>query len=149
MTIKDRINEDLKTAMKASDELRRETLRSLRAGMIEAERKGTLHELSDDEVLGILNAAVKRRRETIDQLAQANRPEMVEREKQEMAIIMEYLPAQMDEAAVAAVIDGIIAATGAAGAKDFGKVMGAAVKELKGKTDGSVIQRIVKERLGS
>ena len=149
MSINTRINDDLKAAMKASDELRRETLRSLRAGIIEAERKGTLHELTDDDVIGILNAAVKRRKETIDQLAQANRPEMVAREKAEMAIIMEYLPAQLDEAAVAEVIARIIADTGAAGAKDFGKVMGAAVKELKGKTDGALIQRIVKERLGS
>lgn len=149
MTIKERLNADLKTAMIANDEVRRETIRSIRAGFIEAERKGTLHELTDDEITGILNAAVKRRKETIETLATANRPEMIAREKQELAIIMEYLPPQLDEAAVAAAVDAIIKGFGAIEPKDFGRVMGAAMKEMKGKADGSLVQRIVKERLGS
>lgn len=149
MSMQARINDDLKTAMKAGDALRRDTLRSIRAAVIEAERKGTLHELTEDEMTALLNTAVKRRKETIESLVGANRPELVAREQQELAIIMEYLPAQLDDAAVGDAVASIIAKTGATGPAEFGKVMGLAMKELKGKADGGLVQRIVKERLGS
>jgi len=148
MTLTEKINEDLKTAMKAGDALRRDTLRSLRAGIIELEKRGLERGITPDEEIALLNSAIKRRKETIEQLANANRPEVVEQEKKELAIVQEYLPAQMDEAEVAATIEKVVSSTGAAGPADFGKVMGLVMKELKGKAEGAVIQRIVKEKLG-
>jgi uncharacterized protein YqeY len=148
MTLKERINEDLKAAMKAGDELRRDTIRSIRAAIIEFDKRGIDHEMTPDEEVALLTTAVKRRKDTIEQLANANRPEIVEREKQELAIVQEYLPKQMDESEVAAIVEKIVRESGAVSAADFGKVMGTAMKELKGKADGALVQRLVKEKLG-
>ncbi len=149
MTLKARIDEDLKAAMKAGDEVRREAVRGLRAAIIEAERKGTLHELTADEETAILQTAVKRRKESIEQFTAAGRAELVAREEAELRIVQEYLPKQLSEEEVRAIVRAVVSATGAAGEKDFGRVMGAAMKDLKGKADGALVQRVVKELLAS
>jgi uncharacterized protein YqeY len=149
MSLKATLAEDLKTAMKAGDELRREAVRGIRAAMIEAERKGTLHELTPEEELSILQTAVKRRKESIEQFVAAGRQELAAREEAEMKIIAAYLPAQLGEAEVREIIQRAVAATGATGEKDFGRVMGVAMKDLKGKADGALVQRVVKELLAS
>jgi hypothetical protein len=149
MSLKERINDDLKTAMKAGDKLRTETIRSLRAGVIEFEKSGADREMSPDDDMKILTVAAKKRREAIELYEQNNRQELAEKEKAELAVIMEYLPKQMTREEVQARVDAIIAETGAAGPQDSNKVMPVIMKEVKGKADGRMVQEIVKERLGA
>src|SRR5438445_6867777 len=108
MNLRDRINEDLKNAMKAGDKVRTETIRGLRAGIIEFEKSGTGREMSADDEMKILTVAAKRRREAIELYEQNNRPELAEKEKSELAIIQEYLPKQMTREEVAARVDQLI-----------------------------------------
>src|ERR1051325_3641312 len=102
MNLRDRINEDLKTAMKAGDKVRTETLRGLRAGIIEFEKSGAGREMTQDDDLKILTAAAKKRREAIELYEQNNRPELAEKEKAELTVIQDYLPKQMSREEVAA-----------------------------------------------
>ncbi len=145
MTLKERITADLKAAMISGDTVRRDTIRSLRAAIIEMDKRGIDREMTPEEELSLLTSAVKRRKETIEQLTNANRPEMLEQERKELAIVMEYLPAQMDEAEIKETIATII--QHADGKSDFGAIMGAVMKELKGKADGAVVRRLVNEMM--
>ncbi len=104
--------------------------------------------MTDDDEFKILNAAAKKRKDAIEQYERAGRSDAAEKERAELAIIMEYLPEQLSESDVKNAIATLVAEMGAVSSADFGKVMGAAMKTLKGKADGAVIQRIVKEMLG-
>ena len=141
------INEQIKTAMKAGDKVRLETLRSIRAGILEFEKSGIDRAMTDDDAFKIVNSAAKKRKDAIEQFESAGRIEAAEKERQELAIIMEFLPAQMTEEEVRAAVAAIISELGASQPGDFGKVMGMATKQLKGKTDGSLIQSIAKQML--
>jgi hypothetical protein len=150
MSLKDRISEDIKTAMKAKDKVRLETVRSIKKVIIEEEstaRGKGQDELTEEEELAILTRLAKQRRDSISQYQEANREDLAEKEAAELAIIEEYLPAQLSDAEVEAIIDELIAKTGAASARDMGKVMGPAMKELKGRADGAKVQAIVKQKL--
>lgn len=149
MNLRDRINEDLKTAMKAGDKIRTETIRSLRAGIIDFEKSGAAREMAPEDEMKILTGAAKKRREAIELYEQNNRPELAEKEKAELAVILEYLPKQMTREEIAERISQIIAETGAAGPQDANKVMPVIMKEVKGKADGRLVQEIVKERLAA
>ncbi|GMV53757.1 MAG: GatB/YqeY domain-containing protein [Chlorobi bacterium] len=148
MSLNDKINADIKEAMKARETLRLETLRSIRAAILEFEKSGVDREMTSDDELKILNSAVKKRRDAIEQYANAGRTEAAAKEQQELDILMSYLPSQLSADEVRDAIRGVIADVGATGPSDFGKVMGVAVKQLKGRTDGSTIQAVVKELLG-
>jgi uncharacterized protein YqeY len=102
---------------------------------------------AEDEI-GVLNSALKKRRESIEIFRANGRPELADQEEKEAAIIQEYLPAQLSPADVEAVVKNTITALAATSAKDFGKVMPAVMKELKGKADGKLIQETVKRLLG-
>ncbi|MEY2720407.1 MAG: hypothetical protein RLZZ273_1773 [Bacteroidota bacterium] len=147
MSLTDAINEQIKTAMKAGDKVRLETLRSIRAGILEFEKSGIDRAMTDDDAFKIVNSAAKKRKDAIEQFESAGRIEAAEKERQELAIIMEFLPAQMTEEEVRAAVAAIISELGASQPGDFGKVMGMATKQLKGKTDGSLIQSIAKQML--
>lgn len=147
MPLTDDINEQIKTAMKAGDKVRLETLRSIRAGILEFEKSGIDRAMTDDDAFKIINSAAKKRKDAIEQFDAAGRMEAAAKEREELAIIMEFLPAQMSEDEVRAAVAGIIAELGASSPSDFGKVMGMAVKTLKGKADGSLIQSITKQHL--
>ena len=152
MSLKDRISEDIKTAMKAKDKLRLETVRSIKKVILEEEStaRGKGQEgLTDTQELEVLTRLAKQRKDAIAQYTDANRPDLADKEAAELAILEEYLPAQLSDADVAAVIDGLIAKTGATSAKDMGKVMGPAMKELKGRADGAKVQAMVKAKLAS
>ncbi|MDP4198976.1 MAG: GatB/YqeY domain-containing protein [Bacteroidota bacterium] len=149
MSLRDRINEDLKAAMKAGDKIRTETIRGLRAGIIEFEKSGAGREMTVEDDLKILTGAAKKRREAIELYEQNNRPELAEKEKAELAVIQEYLPKQMTREEIAERISQIITETGAAGLQDSNKVMPVIMKEVKGKADGRLVQEIVKERLAA
>jgi uncharacterized protein YqeY len=137
----------LKDAIKNSDKLRMETLRSIRASIIEFNKSGIGREMNPDDELKLLQTASKRRKDAIELYEKGNRPELAEKEKQELVIITEFLPAQLPEDEVIKIIDALITQTGAAGMQDLGKVMGPAMKELKGKADGGLVQSLVKSRL--
>lgn len=147
MSLTEKINEDLKSAMKSGDQVRLMTVRSIRAQLIELSKRGTGQITPEDE-LGALLAGSKKRKEAIEMYEKAGRADLVASEKAELEIIQTYLPKQMDKEEAAKIIDGIVAQTGATNIKDIGKVMAPAMKELKGKIDGSVVQELVKQRLG-
>lgn len=150
MALKEKISEDLKAAMKNGDKLRLETLRTLRAALMEKEiaLRGERKELTPDDEIATLNSAAKKRRESIEQFQAAGRMELVEQETAELKIIQEYLPKQMGQEEIKSVIEEIVKTTGASSAADFGKVMPQVMKQLKSKADGKVIQELVKKRLG-
>ena len=148
MTLSERISEDMKIAMKSGDKLRLETLRTLRAQFIELSKRGADKPLTDGDELSVLTSAMKKRKEAIDLYQQAGRKELVQREDAELRIIQEYLPRQLTPQEAEIEIERVIAETGASGPKDFGKVMGPAMKILKGKIDGKMVQEILKKKLG-
>lgn len=150
MSLKAQIGEDIKTAMKARDKLRLETVRSIKKLLLEKESeiRGQGREaLSADEELTILTQLAKQRREAIAQYNNVGREDLADQERQELTVIEEYLPQQLSEAEVRAVVSEIIAAVGASSPRDMGKVMGPAMARLKGKADGRVVQEMVKSQL--
>ena len=147
MSLKDRINEDLKTAMKTGEKLRTEAIRSIRASIIEFEKSGTGREMTPDDEIKLLSTAAKKRRESIELYAQNARPELAEKERAELAVIEEYLPKQLSREEITARVTAVIAETGAAGPQDTNKVIPVLMKEMKGKADGKLVQEIVKEEL--
>lgn len=151
MSLIESIGKELQAAMKSGDSLRLATLRTLRAGLLEKqiECRGRKAEMTPEDEIGVLNAAAKRRRESIELFKAGNRMEMADQEQKELEIIQEYLPKQASAEEVEAVVRGIIAETGALGAKDFSKVMPLAMKSLKGKADGKAVQELVKKLLGN
>ncbi len=149
MTLNDQINNDLKAAMKSGEKTKLQTLRLLRAHMIELSKRGEGKEITPDDELSVLMAAIKKRREAIEVYEKAGRTELAQQERAELDVITSYLPKQLSADEAAVIIERIIAQTGASGAKDFGKVMPLAMKELKGKIDGKQVQEMVKAKLGA
>lgn len=148
MTLSERITEDMKVALKAGEKLRLETLRTLRAQFLELGKRGPAQPVTADDEMAVLLSALKKRKEAIDLYQQAGRKELVEKETSELEIIQTYLPSQMSREEADREIQAIVTKTGASSPKDFGKVMGVAMKELKGKIDGKIVQEIVKQKLG-
>ncbi len=147
MSLKNKINEDLNTALKAKDNTRVDTLRSIRAEILKMDKSGMNREMNPEEEIQLLSKQAKMRRESIEMFAGAGRQDLVDKEKSQLDIISEYLPEQMSPEEAGVIISKIISESGAASQKDFGKVMGEVMKELKGKIDGKVIQEIIKSKL--
>lgn len=146
-TLKAQVHDQMTAALRAGDKVRLGALRMLAASITNREKE-VLHELSDDEVREVAGKEVKRRTESIEAFASAGRPELAEKERAEREVLEPFAPEQLADAEVDALIDGAISATGAASMQDMGKVMGAVMASAKGKVDGSVVQRRVRERLG-
>lgn len=152
MSLKDRISEDIKAAMKAKDAIRLETVRSIKKVILEKEtsvRPQGQDGLTENQELEVLAQVAKQRRDSIEQYRKAGRDDLADKEAQELTIIEEYLPKQLSDEEVSAVIDETIASVGAASMKDMGKVMGPVMQKLKGRADGQKIQAMVKEKLSS
>ncbi len=150
MSLKDRISEEIKAAMKAKDKVRLETVRSIKKVILEKEstlRAQGQEALTETQEIEVLSQLAKQRRDSIEQYHQAGRDDLAEQEAQELAILEEYLPKQLSDEEVAAVIDEMIATVGATSAKDMGKVMGPVMQKLKGRAEGQKIQAMVKEKL--
>ena len=148
MTFLDRINEDLKAAMKSKDAERLSTLRMVKTALKnrEIDKMGAL---TDEEAIKALQSLVKQRRDSVEQYQQAGRIDLAEKEAAEIKIIEEYLPAALDEAAIARVVEETIAETGASSMKEMGAVMKAVMAKLAGQTvDGKAVNQIVKSKLG-
>jgi uncharacterized protein YqeY len=147
--LKDRLRADLTSAMKSRDELRTATLRMVLAAVSAEEVAGKeARELSDDEVQGVLRREAKKRREAAEAFGAAGRTEQAEREQAEGDVVATYLPAQLDDADLAAIVADVVTRTGASGMKDMGKVMGAAQGAVAGRADGSRVAAEVRHQLG-
>lgn len=152
MALKEQILEDLKSAMKAKDKDRLQVLRSLKAKLQEkeiAERKDGEATLTEDQAIAVLMKAAKQRKESITQFEEGGREDLAEKEKSELAIIEEYLPKMLTEDEVREVVSKKIADLGAEGPHDMGKVMGPIMGILKGKADGGLVSKVVKEELSN
>ncbi len=144
MALKDKVTQDLTAAMKSGDKLRTDTLRMLRAQILEFEKSGAGREMNADDDMKILLSAVKKRKDSIEMYEKANRKDLADKEASEIAIVQEYLPKQMSAEEAETVIVRIIAD---AGTKELSKVMPLVMKELKGKLDGKTINEIVKLKI--
>ena len=147
MNLKDKINEDLKVALKSGDKTRLLTIRSIRALILEFEKSGTAKEMTEEDELKLLNSAAKKRKDSIGQYRKANREDLAESEEKELKIIMEYLPEQMSNEEIKNKVEEIAGNIGAESKKDFGKLMSAAMQELKGKADGKIVRETVEKVL--
>jgi uncharacterized protein YqeY len=148
MTFLDRINEDLKAAMKSKDSDRLSTLRMVKTALKNREID-KMEALTDEEAIKILQSLVKQRRDSIEQYQKAGRIDLAEKEAVEIKVIEEYLPAALDDAAIARVVEETIVETGASSMKEMGAVMKAVMAKLAGQTvDGKAVNQIVKSKLG-
>lgn len=148
MPIADQVTEQMKQAMKAKDERRLVALRSMRTAFLNEMKKDGSSTVSDEVCEGLLRKLEKQRKESIEAFTNAGREELAAAERAELAVIQEFLPQLADEGKTREWIDAAIAQTGAASAKDVGKVMGALMKARKGEIDGDLARRLVQERLG-
>ena len=147
--LKEQLRADLTTAMKARDELRTATLRMVLSAVSAEEVSGKeARELSDEEVMGVLRREAKKRREAAEAFAGAGRAEQAEREEAEGGVLADYLPAQLEDADLAALVADVVTRTGASGMKDMGKVMGAVQGAVAGQADGGRVAAEVRRQLG-
>jgi uncharacterized protein YqeY len=149
MSLKQKIQQDLKLAMKSGDTRKRDALRMLDS-MIknsEIEKKKKEDGLADGEIQEVVARAIKQRKDAAEQYAAGGRAELAEKEEKEVEILLKYMPKQMGEEEIRAVVREIISKTGASSPADMGKVMGAAMSELKSKADGQIVKKAVEEEL--
>lgn len=149
MTLKVKISSDLKEAMKAGEVKRRDTLRLLDSAIknTEIEKKKREEGLNDEEVLEVILRAVKQRQDSIKQFEDGGRPELAESEKEELAILIPYLPEQLSKEDVEKIVSETITQTGASSSADLGKVMGQAMAKMKGRSDGNLVRQIASDIL--
>lgn len=146
--LKSRINEDVKSAMRARDKLRLGTLRLITAAIKQREVDDRI-ELNDDQVIAVLEKMLKQRKDSIEQYGKAGRDELAAVEAAEITIITEFMPAQLSDTEVDALIGEAISATGAASMKEMGKVMGQLKPKLAGRADMGAVSAKIKARLNS
>jgi uncharacterized protein YqeY len=147
--LKQKLRDDLTTAMKARDELTTATLRMVLAAVTAEEVSGKeARELSDDEVQAVLRREAKKRREAAEAFGGAGRTEQAEREKAEGEVVAGYLPQQLGDADLSAIVAEVVAATGASGMGDMGKVMGQANAKVAGRAEGGRVAAEVRRQLG-
>lgn len=146
-TLKERIDADLKEAMKAKDELVMNTVRALKSAVRYKEVEPGAKPLDDAGVLGVITSLVKQRRDSVEQFKTGNRADLAEREEKEIAVLQRYLPAQLSVAELAAEVQKAIGESGAKSAKDMGAVMKVLSPRLKGKAEGKAISDEVKAQL--
>ena len=148
MTVFDQISEDIKSAMKAHDKVRLETLRNIKKVFLEAKTApGANDTLTDADALKIISKLAKQGKETATTYTQAGRQDLADAELEQVEVLESYLPKQLSAEEIEAEVKKIIAEVGATSMKEMGKVMGAASKQLAGKADGRVISEIVKKLL--
>ena len=147
MSLKARIQDDMKAAMKAGDKARLGVIRLILAAIKQREVDERI-ELDDQQVLAVLDKMVKQRRDSIQQYRDAGREELAAAEEAEVAVIQEYLPEALSEAEIAAIVEQAIADTGASSMKEMGKVMGKVKPQVQGRADMGQVSALVKQKLG-
>lgn len=148
MTFEEKINEDLKTAMKAQDKQALRGIRAIKQAILLAKTDGSHDEITEEKFIKMLQKLVKQRRDSLAIFEQQNREDLAAVEREELEIIERYLPKAMSPDELEAAIRKIVEQTGASSMKDMGKVMGMANKEFAGKADGAAISAVVKKILG-
>ncbi len=147
MNLEDKINNDLKEAMKAKDATTLRGVRAIKSAILLHKTSGAGVEVTAEDAIKILQKLVKQRKESLGIFEQNGRPELAQTEREEIEVIERYLPKQLSEAEIEAIVKNIIAETGATSMKEMGKVIGAANKQLAGQAEGAVISGIVKKLL--
>ncbi len=152
MNLKQRISEDMKHALKGGEKLRVGVLRMLNARILEREvelraARGRDYHLTDAEIIEVLAAYAKQRRQSIESYRQGGREDLAQREEAELALVQDYLPKPLSGAELTALVDRVIAETGASGLKDLGTVMKQVMAQVRGAAEGREVSQVVKERL--
>ena len=146
MSLKQRLTDDMKTAMKAGEKERLATIRLINAAIKQKEVDERV-EMTDDLVLAVLEKMVKQRKDSISQYDAAGRDDLAAVERAEMAVIQQYLPEKLGEAEIKAAIEAAVAETGASGPADMGKLMGVLKPRLAGQADMGEVSKLIKQRL--
>ena len=147
MNLTEKINNDLKEAMKSNNAIRLQTIRSIRALILEFEKSGSGKKLNEEEELKLLTSAAKKRKEAIEEFVKAGRNDLASTEEAELNIIMSYLPKQLTMDEIVEKVKEIAIQVGTTSKADFSKLMPAAIKELKGKADGKAIKEAAEKIL--
>jgi uncharacterized protein YqeY len=146
MALRERLDEDLKSAMRAKDSLRMNTVRALKSAVKYREIE-LMKPLDDAGILGVMATEIKRRRDSVEQYRAGNRADLADKEEAEIKILQEFLPQQLTQEEVEAKVAEVVARVGAQGPKDMGAVMKALLPEVQGRADGKVVSELVKRRL--
>ena len=146
MTLRERVQSGITTAMRSGDALRRDTLRMAESAIYNAEKRDR-RTYSDDEVAAVIAREVKTRRESVEAFTKGGRPDLAEKENAEIGILADYLPQQLSDDEIRRLVDEAVGATGAAGPKDMGKVMGWLAPRTRGRADGRRVSELVSSRL--
>ncbi|MHB8959962.1 MAG: GatB/YqeY domain-containing protein [Candidatus Limnocylindrales bacterium] len=146
MTLRERLHDDTTAAMRSGDSLRRDTLRMVQSAIYNVEKAKQVA-LSEDEVLGVVAKEVKTRRESVEAFRNGGREDLATKEEAEIAILSGYLPQQLTDDELRALVDEGIAATGATSARDMGKVMGYLAPRIRGRADGKTASGLVAQAL--
>jgi hypothetical protein len=146
MALREKLDEDLKSAMRAKDSLRMNTVRALKSAIKYREIE-LMKPLDDGGILGVMATEIKRRRDSVEQYRAGNRADLADKEEAEIKILQEFLPQQLTREEVEAKVAEVITRVGAQGPKDMGAVMKALLPEVQGRADGKVVSELVKQRL--
>jgi uncharacterized protein YqeY len=146
MRLVERLTNDMKQAMKDKDKLKLSVIRMVKSA-VKNEEINQGKELSDDEVLTVLTRELKQRRDSLQEFEKAGRDDLAASARDEINVLMEYMPAQLSEEEIRALVNEAIQQTGASSKKDMGKVMGALMPKVKGRADGALVNKIVQESL--
>jgi uncharacterized protein len=146
MSLKEVLQQDLKTAMKEKDSIRKNVIIMTRAGILQIEKDKKI-EIDDEGVIEVIAKGVKQRKDSIPEFEKGNRLDLVENIQKEIDILMSYLPQQLSEDEVSRIISDTIIEVGAQSAKDMGRVMSALMPKVKGRADGKLVNIIVKQQL--
>jgi uncharacterized protein YqeY len=147
MSLQEQLTEQLKTAMKAKDTVALESLRAIKSAILLAQTQAGAKDLTAEDEIKLVQKLVKQRKDSAEIFRQQGREDLAGPEEEQIKIIEQFLPEQLDEAAIGKIVDTIIAQTNAEGMKDMGKVMGMASKQMAGKADGKTISTIVRQKL--
>lgn len=148
--LKDQIQEDLKNAMMAKDENTLSTVRMLKSALQYYEiQKGASYSATDEDVIEVVGREIKKRKESIELYEKGGRQELADKEQNELEILRKYLPEQLSEDELRNIIDAVVSKTGASSIQDMGKVMAVIMPQTKGRADGQLVSKIVREKLGA
>ncbi|MDA8192590.1 MAG: GatB/YqeY domain-containing protein [Thermaerobacter sp.] len=147
MALRERLNEDLKVAMRAKDPVRLAVIRGIKAAVLSAETRAERVTLEDEGILQVISKELKERQEALPEFERAGRQDLVDKLRQEMAIVQEYLPAPLSSDELAKLVADAIDRSGAAGPRDLGKVMGILQPAIRGRADGRMVADLVKSQL--
>lgn len=147
MSLKEVLQQDLKSAMKEKDTIRKNAITMMKAAILQIEKDNKIEQLDDEGVIEVIARGVKQRKDSIPEFERGNRPDLVENIKREIDILMGYLPQQLSEDELQRIISDTIYEVGAQSARDMGKVMSALMPKVKGRADGKLVNSIVKQLL--